>query len=478
MLHAGLKLSSRIRGASGKDAGMFMSLLYAICEVGSVIRTALCGQSQTQAAITEANLSKLNENREDAVQNLRQREWASDEPENGETQRLNPHINSGPLDVHHDPHDYGDENDGRPSNPNEITISKAETKAAADYKNHYDNSSSSSCALSPARHGSGGHRTPAKGSRHRHGRGKGGSSGGGSGGPSPARTSTGEFAKALNTLNLVMLICASAIFAQLTLLMINQLVGYASSANKSVGPVFFYWVFYAWYPLWGTNCSLLYLVTTSEIDSEGTGGTARNSRSRRRQEKKDQRRSDNALNVNNNNGNNDMNEEGEACEGGRSVVSAAKTETNQTQKSWSPSRWIYSAFGYNTTKSSLTQELLDGSDDDSMSEDNSESDYSDGSLDSLERQRLATQSCRRRIEGGAQTDANASRSITDFSTDLGSLDSMDSFASSMQSYHSQNSNSYAGSSARGVPAHKDVIFFRDIDQKQQTFVREDYTYQG
>lgn len=94
--------------------------------------------------------------------------------------------------------------------------------------------------------------------------GSGSGSGSGSRSNVVSRASTQEFAVALNRLNTVMLICATTIFIQLTLLGLNYLLGYADESNKSVGPTFFFWIFYAWFPLWSMNFCLMFLAMFKE----------------------------------------------------------------------------------------------------------------------------------------------------------------------------------------------------------------------
>jgi hypothetical protein len=76
-----------------------------------------------------------------------------------------------------------------------------------------------------------------------------------------------EFLSALRTLNMVMATCASCEFIQMTLLFFNWMLGFAGSQSQTVGPVYFYWTFYAWAPLWGVILSLLYLSSSRNSSS-------------------------------------------------------------------------------------------------------------------------------------------------------------------------------------------------------------------
>jgi hypothetical protein len=172
MLHGGLKLSRRIRGASGSEVGMFRMAFSSCMEICAVCHWAFTTENPPQPKVGEAGAAR-----------------------------------------------------------SEIRLSKTTTSSKGggtlirDSQTGTDRSSTSHSSLNHT-----------------------------------ARASAHEFAVALNRLNMVMLICASTIFIQLTLLLLNYLLGYASESNQSVGPTFFFWIFYAWFPLWGTNCSLMFLV--------------------------------------------------------------------------------------------------------------------------------------------------------------------------------------------------------------------------
>jgi len=80
-----------------------------------------------------------------------------------------------------------------------------------------------------------------------------------------SRISNVELIHALRRLNWVFGFVALTCLSQVTLLILNFSLGYASNSS-TVGPMYFYWIFYAWVPLWGTICPLLYLITIAPPD--------------------------------------------------------------------------------------------------------------------------------------------------------------------------------------------------------------------
>ena len=72
-----------------------------------------------------------------------------------------------------------------------------------------------------------------------------------------------EFKSALFNLILVMSTCSICILIQISLLILNQAFGYASSPDEYIISWWFYWTFYSWVPLWGPVLSLLYLSRAS-----------------------------------------------------------------------------------------------------------------------------------------------------------------------------------------------------------------------
>ncbi len=246
------------------------------------------------------------------------------------------------------------------------------------------------------------------------------------------RASTHEFVAALNRLNLVMLICASTIFVQLTLLLMNFLLGYADESNKSVGPVYFFWVFYAWFPLWGTNISLLFLISFKH--SAGLVPT----HAKRTPRKKHKR---------------DKAEIGHADD--------AHPERNSTV------RWFWQT--WSLRRDHLEEGLMDGND--SYSDD--DSDYSNDydAYHDYHRANSADEATRETEPTSAReikhANATGTRQKSTDSDGVGSLKSEHSDMShgSARSANSQNS--------------KDIVFFRDLGHSSfKSAHYHDYTYKG
>lgn len=86
------------------------------------------------------------------------------------------------------------------------------------------------------------------------------------------------FRQALNRLNMVMATCFLCNFTQTILLLLDYSLGYVTE-DTPVGPPFFYWTFYSWFPQWGIVCSLLYLarygMNNSAHAGEQTGSDVR-----------------------------------------------------------------------------------------------------------------------------------------------------------------------------------------------------------
>ena len=70
-----------------------------------------------------------------------------------------------------------------------------------------------------------------------------------------------EFLAALRRLNIVMAACVLCNMLCITMLGLNFVLGYESSAQDYIFNVYLFWACYAWIPLWGPVLALLYLVT-------------------------------------------------------------------------------------------------------------------------------------------------------------------------------------------------------------------------
>ena len=70
-----------------------------------------------------------------------------------------------------------------------------------------------------------------------------------------------EFLSALRRLNIVMAACVLCNLLCITMLGLNFVLGYESSAREYIFNVYLFWACYAWIPLWGPVLALLYLVT-------------------------------------------------------------------------------------------------------------------------------------------------------------------------------------------------------------------------
>ena len=78
-----------------------------------------------------------------------------------------------------------------------------------------------------------------------------------------SRNSSISFRKALYTLNSVMVVQLTSIVMQILMLLLNWLLGYSTSSDKTFVPSVVYWILYAWLPLCGMVLSLLYLARSS-----------------------------------------------------------------------------------------------------------------------------------------------------------------------------------------------------------------------
>ncbi len=385
MLHGGLKLSSRLRGASatGKSNGVCTSYLLGLTELCAVVKSTICCSDLT-APMTEANLQRHSnpENNNDIYGQYQQQMSRDSISENVEDDPSSTRVRHQPISIDEEA-DWGE------------TPSPRSPVRSDNYR------------------GTNGEKSP----------------------QTLGGRSSIQFAKALNTLNLVMLICASTIFIQLTLSMLNFLLGYANSSAKSVGPTLLYWIFYAWVPLWGTNCSLLYLVRSNV---EGPNEPLRKTKKMKNKKSK--------KNINKYN----------AAEGSVRASSIMNK--------------IMCVFGViSSPRNQLTQDLLKDENLSDSDNDDDNSDYSDHSEGSQEK-RNDVCNARRNMKPGQQIPNLDHETETATSHDSGA-----SSASSMHSYLSHNSNSYTGS--RLPYSSKDMVFFRDVDTKQHSYSQPDYTYQ-
>jgi len=371
MLHGGLKLSRRIRGANGSESGVFANnyILSMFSEMCNVCRTAL--SSPSVAASPPAASPVLADKVGQAV----------------------PEAPRNQSPIRHE-------------------IASSQLLANSARQSQQVRMSESDVRFSE-------------------------SSGSGSGSRSNlvTRASTQEFAVALNRLNTVMLICATTIFIQLTLLGLNYLLGYADESNKSVGPTFFFWIFYAWFPLWSMNICLMFLAMFKESSSSEQSSERRTPQKCKRRHLKSEASDD---------------------------MTGRGSLTNQGR------RWFWKMLGHSQPEENLRVSLVDSEDlsEYTIDEDDEflESEYTEDHAEDVEagspehgsQRKYGNHTILRRVQSNESAGTNDSE-----------------ISGSVQSHGSSTHGSL-----RHDSSNKDIVFFRDVGHSKSNTTYNDYTYKG